>query len=299
MIMALFPGSRKLAAAAGILVAGAISNASAENNAAREDSHQPAPKAVLSMNLCTDQLAMLIAAPGQLISLSRFAHDPQSSAMVDQAQSWPINHGQAEEIFLLEPDLVLAGTFSSPQTVALLRQLEVPVIEFEPAESFDDIRALLRQMGEVLGQQARAEAVIADFDADLAAIRIESGDRPRAAFYDLNSYTAGAGTLIDAIMEAASVTNVAVALGYQGIGRLSLEQLVMTGPELLITGRSFESPARAEEVLTHPALTSVHARASTVLIPERYHICGTPFTIEAVRRLAAARGAILAAKRDG
>ena len=291
--------SRGVTAAAAIFVVSAIGiSGAAQGNAAEAGKQQGPPKSVVSMNLCTDQLAMLIAAPEQLISLSRFARDKQSSAMVEQAQSWPINHGQAEEIFLLKPDLVLAGTFSSRQTIALLRQLDIPVIEFEPAETFDDIRERLRQMGKILGQEVRAEAIISEFDAELAAVRVQSANRPRAAFYDLNSYTAGAGTLMDSIMEAAGVTNIAVELGFEGIGRLSLEQLVMTAPELLVTGRSFESPARAEEVLTHPALRSVHEKAGKVPIPERYHICGTPFVIEAIRRLAAARAEILA-ERDG
>lgn len=291
MIRALLPDrlmSVLLAALIGIS-ASIFSPAIAKGDAATEP-----PARVVSMNLCTDQLAMLVAAPEQLISLSRFAHDPESNAMVEEARSWPTNHGQAEEIFLLQPDLVLAGTFSSPQTVALLRQLGLPVIEFEPADSLDDIRGLLRRMGEVLGRETRAGEVIARFDADLEAARVQSRTRPRAAFYDLNSYTAGTGTLIDAIMEAAGLTNIAVGLGVAGIGRLSLEQLAMAAPELLVTGRSFESPARAEEVLTHPALRSVRASSGIVAIPERYHICGTPFVIEAIDRLAGARAKLLA-----
>src|SRR5690625_3032585 len=144
--------SRTVTATAAIFAASAIGISGAtQGNAAEAGKQQGPPKSVVSMNLCTDQLAMLIAAPEQLISLSRFARDKQSSAMVEQAQSWPINHGQAEEIFLLKPDLVLAGTFSSRQTIALLRQFDIPVIEFEPAETFDDIRERLRQMGKILG----------------------------------------------------------------------------------------------------------------------------------------------------
>ena len=35
-----------------------------------------APARVASLNLCTDQLAMLIAAPGQLVSISWLARGP-------------------------------------------------------------------------------------------------------------------------------------------------------------------------------------------------------------------------------
>ena len=37
------------------------------------------PQRVVSMNLCTDQLAMMLAGPGQLISVSHLGHDPAVS----------------------------------------------------------------------------------------------------------------------------------------------------------------------------------------------------------------------------
>ena len=46
-----------------------------------------APARVVSVNLCTDQLAMLIAAPGQLQSVSWLAADPSVSLMPDQARA--------------------------------------------------------------------------------------------------------------------------------------------------------------------------------------------------------------------
>ena len=62
------------------------------------------------MNLCTDQLAMLLADPGQLVSVSHMALDPLSSAMVEEAEAFTINRGGAEQVYLMRPDLVLAGT---------------------------------------------------------------------------------------------------------------------------------------------------------------------------------------------
>ena len=70
------------------------------------------PQHVVSMNLCTDQLAMLLAAPGQLVSVSHVARDPRASALADQAMAYPVNHGDAEEIYLAKPDLVLAAASS-------------------------------------------------------------------------------------------------------------------------------------------------------------------------------------------
>ncbi len=106
---------------------------------------------VVSINVCTDQLAMLLAREGQLQSVSYLSRDPQLSVMADKAERLPINHAQAEEVFLQKPDLVLAGTFSSRATVGLLRRLGIRVEEFAPARSFEDIQEHLRRIGELSG----------------------------------------------------------------------------------------------------------------------------------------------------
>ena len=46
--------------------------------AATQYAAQAAPVRVASVNLCTDQLAMLLAAPGQLASVSAWAARPQA-----------------------------------------------------------------------------------------------------------------------------------------------------------------------------------------------------------------------------
>ena len=120
-----------------------------------------APKRVVSMNACTDQMAMLIAGEGQLHSVSYLAGDPATSVLAAEAGRYAVNHGLAEEVFLMQPDLVVAGSYSTRATVELLRRLGIRVEEFEPENSFDDVRANLARMGAVLGQPERAAALIA------------------------------------------------------------------------------------------------------------------------------------------
>jgi iron complex transport system substrate-binding protein len=77
-----------------------------------------APQRVMSLNVCTDQLAMQLAAPGQLVSVSFLASDPDMSAMAEEAKQYPKNRGMAEEVFLRHPDLVVTGTYSLHNTTA-------------------------------------------------------------------------------------------------------------------------------------------------------------------------------------
>lgn len=244
------------------------------------------PRRVVSMNLCTDQMAMLVAAPGQLHSVSYLAIDPASSVLASEAGAYAVNHGLAEEVFLMRPDLVLAGTYTTRATVGLLRKLGIRVEEFAPESSFDDIRANLRRMGEALGRPERAAQLVAALDRGLAALPGEAGPRRTVATYYANSYTSGSGTLVDAIVAASGLTNIAAELGLTGTARLPLEMLVLADPDLLVDGgRESESPALADETFAHPAYRMLAARSRSVAVPAKYTICGAPFTAEAVRLL--------------
>jgi len=86
------------------------------------------------------------------------ALDPGSSAMVDEARNYVINHALAEEVYLMRPDLVLAGTYTARATVSMLRRLGMRVELFAPSDSLQDVRETITRMGEVLHQEAEAEA---------------------------------------------------------------------------------------------------------------------------------------------
>lgn len=244
------------------------------------------PRRVVSMNLCTDQLAMLIAAPGQLYSVSHLATDPHSSVMVDEARGYAVNHGQAEEIFLMRPDLVLAGTYTTRATVDLLRHLGLQVEEFAPETSFNDIRANLMRIGNLLGQRSRAQALVAEMDRGLASLG--AGARPdvTVAAWEPNSYTSGTGTLVDAIISASGVTNIAASLGLKGMAKLPLESLILSRPDL-VAGENphYAAHSVAQDNFTHPAFRASLHRAVAVPLEASYTICGGPFTVEAARRL--------------
>jgi iron complex transport system substrate-binding protein len=140
---------------------------------------QTPPSRVVSMNLCTDQLAMLIAAPGQLHSVSHLARREDASVLFREAAAYAVNHGEAEEIFLMKPDLVLAGTFSARATVSLLRRLGIRVEEFAAEISFADIYASIARMGDLLGQREEADALVAQLGQRLAAYAAEAGEEHR------------------------------------------------------------------------------------------------------------------------
>ena len=241
------------------------------------------PRRVVSLNLCTDQMAMLIAGEGQLHSVSDLAVDPHSAVLVDEARKYALNHGLAEEIFLMRPDLVLAGTYTTRATVDLLRRLGIRVEEFAPENSFDDIRDGFRRMGDLLGRRKRAEELVAEMDRELAGLRA----------WDPNSSASGPGTRVDAIIGAAGLPNIAGRLGLTGMAKLPLELLILSRPDM-VAGENpqFASHSVAQDNFVHPAFRAAVRGAVSVPLPARLTICGGPFTVEAARMLRQAAATI-------
>lgn len=249
----------------------------------------PPPKRVVSMNLCTDQLAMLVAGPGQLHSVSFLAVDPRGSAMAAEAEAYTLNRGLAEEIYLMQPDLVIAGSFSHRATVDMIQRLGIPVALFEPAYGLSGVRDRLAQMGRVLGQEAKAERLVADYDRRLAALQHETTTRPSAALYYANSYTSGDHTLAGQILTAAGFENAAAKAGYHHGGVIPLEVLTLIAPDALILGQRYPGASRSEEILDHPVVQLLQTDKASGAITDRDWVCGTPYVLRAIEGLDALR----------
>lgn len=255
------------------------------------------PQRVVSLNLCTDQLAVLLLPRERIAALSFLAQDRELSAVADRAAGLPAVHGMAEEILPLQPDLVLAGSFTTRPTVALLKARGIRVLELGLADDFDAIRAQLRQVADALGEQERAEALLAAMDATLARAAPADGQRPSALSLAPGGFTAGSGTLSDQVMRAAGLRNYAAARGLAGYGYLPVEMVAADPPDLLLDKPEGggTSPSLANRLLTHPALARSVPPDRRPVVPGALITCGTPLTADAVTLLAEARAALLAA----
>ncbi len=245
------------------------------------------PQRVVSMNLCTDQFALMLAAPGQLVSVSHVATDPLSSPMAEAAAAYPPNHGGAEQIYLMRPDLVLAHPWSDPTAIAMLRRLGLTVVQVPGVQHLSDIPDRLATVGALLGREQAAEAMIRQFESDLAALGSEPPG-PSAAFYGANGYSMGEGSLSHEILTRAGFRNIAPDIGRSESGQIALELLVMAAPDLILRTALYPGASRSEEILHHPALQSLIAAGAGIELGADW-ACGTPHVVAALRDLVALR----------
>ena len=77
---------------------------------------------VASINTCTDQLLLALADPEQILGLSPYSRDAARSWAAEAAKRYPKLSGEAEDVLILKPDIVVAGRFTKRATRELLKR---------------------------------------------------------------------------------------------------------------------------------------------------------------------------------
>lgn len=256
--------------------------------AAAAGSASNSPSRIVSLNLCTDQLLMLLAERQTIASVTYLAANAETSIMAKQVGDIYLNHGQAEEIIGLSPDLVLAGQYGARAGVNILQKLGYRVEKFDSAHNFDGIRLNLRRLGSLIHRSQKAESLIAAMDRILHAEVITSLESKRETFttYDVNGYVAGKDTLLAAVADAAGYQTLGDRLGFSGYRQLPLEELLLIKPDLIDLGNEWsQPPSLASESMRHPALKVLLDQTEQMDLPGATWTCGLPVLAEVVVKL--------------
>jgi iron complex transport system substrate-binding protein len=247
---------------------------------------EPLPK-IASINLCADQHLLALADPEQILTVSWLAADPEESLLAAEAQRHSLNYGTAEEILKFAPDVVLAGTYTSPFTRTMLRRLGYRVVELEPEASVADIERNVRLVAEIVAQPERGERLVAALREDVRTIEANRPARKLAAvIVRPGGFTVGADSLANELLTLAGLSNVAAEGGLDRWGSLSMETLLRSSPELIVlTGYRSTQPSLANAVLEHPALRRLGAAQRSVTVHTALWACGLPGSIRAATLL--------------
>jgi iron complex transport system substrate-binding protein len=247
----------------------------------------PAPRRIVSLNLCADQYLIALADPGQIAGLTEWARDPALSYYADRARSLPFTHRSAEEVLTLGSDLVVGAPFRTKAALKPLKAHGVKMIDLPYKDGLPGIEESIRTVAAAIGHPDRGEAMIAKMHAELAAIGPLPGRGRVAAYYQRQGYLTGTGTLVDDMMTRVGLVNLAGRLHKPVLSQLSLEELALARPDFLIVeSRTEHVTDKGSEMLHHPLLDQAIAPGHRLTISQAMTVCGGPFYPRAVKTLA-------------
>jgi iron complex transport system substrate-binding protein len=149
-----------------------------------------------------------------------------------------------EVVLKSKPDLILDFGSVRDTYVSLAdnvqEQTKIPYVLIDGR--FEATPAALRLLGDILGVKTRGEslaayveATFADIDKVLKAAPPEKRPRVYLARGPDGLETGAVGSINTEIIERAGGRNVAVAAGQSGLVRMSMEQLIVADPEIILT----------------------------------------------------------------
>jgi iron complex transport system substrate-binding protein len=251
------------------------------------------PQRIMSLTICTDELLMDLAAPGQIASLSYLSREKAALKLWPQAAFLPVNHNTAEEVLAQKPDLVLTLPYASTALRALLEKSGIPILEIPQAQNFDQIRAATHQVADAIGARPRAEALIAHMDATLSQLAATAPARKiRVAGLGGGGFVPGRESLFDAVLQAAGGVNI---VGGEGSYYYDIESLIAAQPDILAYGDDYiDTPSLRMDQDDHPALLKLFANRR-IVYPAALYGCGVPQSADAAIALRAALTRTMAA----
>jgi iron complex transport system substrate-binding protein len=251
------------------------------------------PKRIVSQTLGTDEILLAICSPERIAALSKLAENENYSNVVDEARrvAGRTTEG-AEQILLLQPDLIFVASYSRAETVQLLQASHAPVFRFANFNSIADIKSNIRTVGYAVGSDTEAEALIRQMDESLAVVRARvPPGRPalRIMSFGQNGYTGGTNTTFDDMVRAAGAVNASAENGIEGIAKISAEKIIEWQPDFIVAGAS---PGELESVrrnlLADPVIAASRAGRSgqIIVIDNRHFLSVSQFVVRGVEDLA-------------
>jgi ABC-type Fe3+-hydroxamate transport system substrate-binding protein len=214
---------------------------------------------VASLNLTADELLVDMLPAGRLVAVTRWADDPDMSNVAGRVPATAVRLPRAdlERLVSLRPDIVVVSEYTDADFLHLLEKSGLRHHTLQGLETLAGIRAVILDLGRAVGTKDAAERLVGRFDAVLAELdrRLASEPRPRVLYWG-NPHTAGAGTAIGSLIEAAGAVNVARELRLRGIVPLAGEKAFTADPDVFLVAQGSDA---ATALRAHPLLSRTRA----------------------------------------
>ena len=259
------------------------------------------PHHIVSLGLSTDEILLSLASPEQIAALTSYADDPGLCSMTEAAQAVlvKIKDKSPESVLALDPDLVLVTDGVPKELADSLRDLGISVFVFHTPKRIDGIFAHIETIGQMIGQEENAAALIAEKRALLAEVEGRVGDipeekRPIVVAFAFSGVFGRKDGLFDDMCRHASLRNGAAMVGLTAETSVSMEQVVALNPDVFLlptwsaegkTTEEFRDKLRRDPLFLHvKAVQENHL----YVVPDYYRYSASQNAVNGVYELARA-----------
>jgi len=232
---------------------------------------------VASLNLCTDELLLALAAPEQIVSVTHLAHKPRETTLWRQARRYTKNDGSLLSVVGRKPDLVLTMGGGARDRARIAQRLGIRVLDLPFPQRLGDVERAIATVADALGRPDSGRRWLRQIDALKRTRPVQGPD---------TIWLGGGGRSVQATGLAADWMALAGFRQRPLRGdRVSLEQLLIRPPAVLLRSDYRQGQYSSEQRwLMHP-LAKATGKSRTIGTEGRAWTCMGPPMVGEVLRL--------------
>ena len=188
-------------------------------------------KRIVSLVPWVTKSLYLMGEQSRLVGCTSFCPVEASDHIPVVANAMSVN---IEKTFTLKPDVVIASSLNKPETIDNLKKLGIKVVMQPYPKSFDEICTYFVQIGDLVGQGAKARQIVDQQKARLAKLKagIPSGKTPNV-FIQIGAkplFCAVPGTFMEDFIRFSGGKNIASELK---LGSVTREYVLKQNPDVI------------------------------------------------------------------
>lgn len=216
------------------------------------------PQRIVSCTFAADEIILSLVDPARIQAVTFLCDLPEYSTLSGAAKKIPnriTRVKDTEKLFSLKPDLVIVDPYNTPDPVMLLSQTGIPILKIAYPQSLLEIEQNILILGEVLGVEKEAKDLANKFTVQTMQAKANAPEKkPRVLYMLGGSVSPTKGTLLDEIIQTAGGVNCVSGRGNGKFVQITLEELMIIDPDVIITGGSFS------DLLNHPSTSWLGAK---------------------------------------
>ena len=255
------------------------------DDAGRSVTIEARPERIVSLAPANTEILYALGALDRVVGVTTYDDYPPEVSNIEQVGDFVTPN--LEAISAAAPDLVLVTTGVQADIIEKLEDSGAVVVAIDP-QSLEALYTSIETVGKATGDVAKAATVVQEMKDELATIQETIDAAPVRCFVEIAQeplYTAGAGTLINDLIEQAGGENVVTEQSYVAY---SLEQLLTDNPEVyLATKGSMSDPTTLKDRAGYSKLDAV-VNSRVFVLDDNLVSRPGPRVIQGIRQIAEA-----------
>jgi len=193
------------------------------------------PKRIISLTPNITETLFALDAGDKVVARSNYCNYPVEC--LEKPSIGDLTNPSIEDIVALEPDLIIAGSIVTEQTVSVLRELGLKVVVINKESSIEGTYQLIEDLGFLVDQNLKAQKIIEEMKNSISDTqKLIENTEPTSCYYcvsfgDWGDYGATGDTYINDLIELAGGENIAKEATSWAVNK---EVLLKEDPEIVI-----------------------------------------------------------------